>query len=505
MSGDITRRGILKLAVQAAILSPFARLSAEPLSLPARSLATPAVERHGTYRLTLADNRLLNEMEQMACRYFWEQASPKTGLVKDRARPTLRDEHEIASIAATGFGLTALCIAHKRDFIRRAEIEERVLTTLRFLQSKMYNNHGFFFHFVNMDSGERVWNCEVSSIDTSLLLCGVLTCRQYFDSKEIQDLASQIYDRADWTWMLDRGKTLSHGWTPEHGFLPYRWNTYCELMMIYLLGIGSRTHPIPAATWDAWWRPIFEYRGTQYIGSYAPLFVHQYSHAWFDFRDKRDRYTNYFDNSIVATKAHREFCAGLHRRFRDYSDTVWGITASDSAQGYTWWGGPPPVGTIDGTLVPAASAGSLPFLPREALSDLHTMRARYGGHEWKRYAFQDAFNPLTGWYDSDVIGIDTGIGLLMAENLRSNFVWDTFMMNLEVRNGMQLTGFKPESKTSALRSDRTPFEGRVPANSGLVMPKPLTSSQNSSSANPRVVYAANSTSAKHRALPRSSG
>ncbi|MHB8484119.1 MAG: glucoamylase family protein [Candidatus Acidiferrales bacterium] len=448
MSSNLTRRQILKLAAQMAILAPFARVTAEPLPRLVRSFAAPPATQPAPYKLTAADNRLLDEMERMACRYFWEQASPKTGLVKDRARPTLQDQHYIASIAATGFGLTALCIAHKRDFIPRAKIEERVLTTLQFLQSKMYNNHGFFFHFVNMDTAERVWNCEVSSIDTGILLCGVLTCRQFFDSPEIRNLATQIYERTDWAWMLDRGKTLSHGWTPEHGFLPYRWNTYCELMMIYLLGIGSRTHPIPAATWDAWWRPIFEYRGQPYIGSYAPLFVHQYSHAWFDFRGQRDRYANYFENSVVATKAHREFCAAMHRRFHDYSDRVWGVTASDSAQGYAWWGGPPPVGTIDGTLVPAAAAGSLPFLPRETLSDLHAMRARYGGHEWKRYAFQDAFNPLTGWYDSDVIGIDTGIGLLMAENLRSNFVWDTFMKNPEVRSGMQLAGFKPEGAAS---------------------------------------------------------
>ncbi len=461
MPGNLTRRQILKLATQMAIFAPFARAGAAPLSslIPslAQSLGTRSAKDSLPYNLTTADHRLLEEMERMACRYFWEQASTKTGLVKDRARPTLQDQHYIASIAATGFGLTALCIAHKRDFIRRAEIEERVLTTLQFLLSgKMHNTHGFFFHFVDMDTAERVWECEVSSIDTGILLCGVLTCRQYFDSPEIRDLATKIYERADWTWMLDRGKTLSHGWTPEHGFLPYRWNTYCELMMIYLLGIGSRTHPIPVATWDAWWRPIFEYRGEQYIGSYAPLFVHQYSHAWFDFRGKRDRYTNYFENSVVATKAHREFCAAQHRRFRDYSDSLWGVTASDSVRGYTWWGGPPPVGTFDGTLVPAAAAGSLPFLPRETLADLHTMRARYGAHAWRRYAFQDAFNPLTKWVDSDVIGIDTGIGLLMAENLRSNFVWDAFMKNLEVRNGMQLAGFKPESTANESQQHPAP-------------------------------------------------
>lgn len=448
MSSDITRRQILKFAAQTAILAPFARVTAEPLPRLLRWFATPPAT---PYRLTAADNRLLDEMERMACQYFWEQASPKTGLVKDRARPTLQDQHHIASIAATGFGLTALCIAHKRNFIPRAQIEQRVLTTLQFLQSKMYNNHGFFFHFVNMDTAERVWNCEVSSIDTSILLCGVLTCREYFDSPEIRYLATQIYERVDWPWMSNGGKCLSMGWKPESGFLKARWDTYSELMMLYLLGIGSAAHPLAPDTWDSWSRPILDYQGLRYIGIRAPLFVHQYSHAWFDFRATRDQYANYFENSVLATKAHRLFCISLQGRFPDYGQDLWGITASDSVHGYVVWGGPPPVGTIDGTLVPAAAAGSLPFLPQETLSDLHTMRARYGGHEWKRYAFQDAFNPLTGWYDSDVIGINTGIGLLMAENLRSNFVWDTFMRNPEVRNGMRLAGFKPEGAASESR------------------------------------------------------
>ncbi|MHB8540053.1 MAG: glucoamylase family protein [Candidatus Acidiferrales bacterium] len=451
MFEEITRREIIKFSARLAILAPFARAGAEPLTRIVQALALPAAERPRPYRLTIADERLLSELEKAICLYFWEQASPRTGLVKDRSRTSKFDDHVVASIAATGFGLTALCIADKRGFLPREKIEQRALTTLRFLQSKMYNQHGFFFHFVDMNTAERMWNCEVSSIDTGLLLCGVLACREYFENAEIRDLASQIYNRTDWAWMLDRGKTLSHGWTPEQGFLPYRWNTYCELMMIYLLGIGSRTHPIPPATWDAWWRPIFEYKGMQYIGSYAPLFVHQYSHAWFDFRGKRDRYANYFENSIVATKVHRDFCGTLHHRFRDYSEEVWGVTASDSAEGYAWWGGPPAVGPIDGTLVPAAAAGSLPFLPQECLRALHLMRARYGKHVWKRYGFLDAFNPLTKWYDPDVIGIDVGISLLMAENLRTGFVWETFMKNPEVQSAMHLAGFKPESASNESR------------------------------------------------------
>lgn len=419
------------------------------LSIPRDGVASaqqqlPAPTPEAAYKLTQYDEHLLDEYEQAACLYFWEQASSDTGLVKDRSTPSEFDDYTVASIAATGFGLTALCIADKRGFIPNKAVVSRVRATLKFLATRMYNQHGFFYHFVDINTGERAFDCEVSSIDTGLLLCGVLMCRQYFADPQIQSLASEIFDRTDWLWMLDNGRTLSHGWTPENGFLPYRWNTYCELMLIYLMGIGSRTHAIPADAWDAWWRPVFDYKGLRYIGSYAPLFVHQYSHAWFDFRGKRDRYTNYFDNSIIATKAHRLFCISLHSRFPDFSDSLWGVTASDAIDGYTWWGGPPPVGTIDGTLVPCAAAGSLPFLPRETLLVLHTMRRRFGNKLWKRYAFQDAFNPLKNWYNAEIVGINTGIGVLMAENLRTGLVWETFMKNPEAQAGMKLTGFHTE-------------------------------------------------------------
>lgn len=453
-----TRREFIAHVARFGAVSPLLGIAGGPVisALQQQRQLPEPTPQQSPYELTAYDEGLLDELEQDACLYFWEQANPDTGLVKDRSTPSEFDDYTIASIAATGFGLTALCIADKRGFIPNGAVVARVRSTLKFLAKQMYNQRGFFFHFVDANTGERAFDCEVSSIDTGLLLCGVLMCKQYFADPQIRSLAAEIFDRADWLWMLDHGRTLSHGWTPEHGFLPYRWNTYCELMLIYLLGIGSRTHAIPANTWDAWWRPVFEYRGLRYIGSYAPLFVHQYSHAWFDFRGKRDRYANYFDNSILATKAHRLFCIGLHNRFADFSDSLWGVTASDSVDGYTWWGGPPPVGTIDGTLVPSAAAGSLPFLPRETLLVLHTMRRRFGKRLWKRYAFQDAFNPLKNWYNPEVVGINTGICVLMAENLRSGFVWETFMKNPEAQAGMQLTGFHPDEPATAPQSNPVP-------------------------------------------------
>ena len=408
--------------------------------------ATGAALRLGAAAATTpgrqADDEFLDDLERAAALYFWEAADPKTGLVKDRARADgSPDSREIASIAATGFGLTALCIADKRRYFDRKKVHERVTTTLRFLWEKLPHEHGFYFHFINARTGDREWKSELSSIDTSLLLCGVLTARQHFNDREIRRLATQIYERVDWPWMLNGGEAFSHGWHPEKGFIKNRWDHYSELMMIYLLAIGSPTHPVSPATWEAFTRPQFEYEGIRYINSPAPLFIHQYSHAWFDFRRKRDRHADYFENSVRATKAHLRFCLSLRPRFPHFSEDLWGITASDGAKGYFAWGGPPEQGKLDGTVVPCAAAGSLPFLPKECLRTLRAVRERFGDAVWKRYGFIDAFNPQTGWFAPDVIGIDVGISMLMAENARSGFIWEVFMKNREARIAMDRAGF----------------------------------------------------------------
>jgi hypothetical protein len=382
----------------------------------------------------------MEEIERAGFLFFWEQADPATGQVKDRALAGGNDTRTVSSIAATGFGLTALCIGEQRSYRPSAEITERVRVTLRFLLNQMPRINGFFYHFVDMNTGSRALNSEVSSIDTAILLCGVLTCREHFQDAEIGSLATQIYERVDWTWMLNGGTTFSMGWTPERGFLPSRWDTYSELMMLYLLAMGSPTHPIPASSWSAWSRPSFTYQGLTYITPVAPLFVHQYSHAWFDFRSKRDAFSDYFQNSVTATQAHRLFCLSLAPQFSDYNGDLWGITASDSANGYVVWGGPPAIGPIDGTVVPAATGGSLPFLFNECIHVLRWIRGHYP-NAWNRYGYVDAFNPLRNWYNADVIGIDVGIQVLMAENQRTGFVWQTFMRNDEARSAMSLAGF----------------------------------------------------------------
>ena len=433
----LTRRTLLKGLMGAAAASPLAH--------PFRAIA--AAPSKASSPFSPEDDQLLDDIERASCCFFWEQANPQTGLVKDRcnARMASTDNATVASIAATGFGLTALCIADRRGFLSRSEARQRVITTLQFMASKLPNHRGFFYHWADINTGERVWDSEVSSIDTAILLCGILTCRTHFRDTDITLLAHQITNRVEWTWLSEDTSLLPHGWLPEMGFLPYRWDYYNEMMMMYLLGLGSPTYPLRPEAWDAWKRTVFEYDGMRYIGSFAPLFVHQYSQAWFDFRGKRDKYANYFENSKTATEVHRQFCIELGKQFPDYSGDLWGITASDSQKGYVVWGGPPAVGPIDGTVVPAAAGGSLPFLPQECMRVLRTIHDRYP-RALTTYGFSDAFNPLHNWYDSDVVGIDTGIILLMAENARTGYIWDVFMQNPEAQRGMQLAGFKPEGK-----------------------------------------------------------
>jgi hypothetical protein len=422
--------------------------------------ATPAGPPSDT-QLSGSDDQFLDELEKASFRYFWGQAHPETGIVLDRCHANDPVTSELGSIAATGFGLTALCIGEKRGYIARPEAETRVLNTMRFLWRKVPNHRGFFYHFGNINTGERLWDSEFSSVDTAILLCGVLTCRQHFPHSEISDLAREIFNRVDWNWLSEDTPILPHGWTPESGFLQYRWGDYSEMMMMYLLGLGSSTHALPAEAWNAWKRTTFEYAGIRYIGSFAPLFIHQFSQAWFDFRGKRDRYTDYFQNSILATQAHRRFCLDMATQFPDYSEDLWGITASDSMKGYVAWGGPPATGPIDGSIVPCAAAGSLPFLPDATMRVLRTIKDRYGAKAWTQYGFVDAFNPLKDWYDTDVVGIDIGISMVMAENARTSFVWDTFMKNPEAQRGMDRAGFKASAPAAVHPSATTPPRPRA--------------------------------------------
>ena len=441
---SFTRRGFLGRALTLGVGLPLAGMAFRESVIAQSTIGVPPAAKADPFVLSAQDDQLLDQISELSFCYFLEQAHPVTGLVKDRCNVRSAQDGTVASMAATGFGLTALCIGDKRGYAPRAIIEERVATTLQFLWKRLPNHRGFFYHFANINTGERVWDSEVSSVDTAILLCGVLSCREYFENDEIRQLANSVFNRVDWTWLSEDTTLLPHGWSPEIGFLPFRWDLYSELMMMYLLGLGSFSHPLRAETWHAWKRLTFEYDGIRYVGSFAPLFVHQYSQAWFDFRGKRDKYADYFQNSILATEVHRRFCLELSKQFPDYSEDLWGITASDSEKGYVVWGGPPGVGPIDGTVTPSATGGSLPFLLEPTLRVLRTIRNQYGS-AWSQYGFVNAFNPLKKWYDTDVVGIDTGITLLMAENVRSEFVWKNFMKAPEAQRGMERAGFQAYS------------------------------------------------------------
>ena len=395
--------------------------------------------------LAKVNDVFLDELQRAGCKFFLEQADPATGQVLDRAKNRglngSMDSRKLSSIAATGFGLAALCIAHKRSYAPAKAIEDQVARTLNFHAHHLAHEHGFFCHFNDVHTGQPIEKVEYSSIDTALLLCGVLTARAYFHANTaiIRD-ATLIYERVDWPWMLQGGDLFRMGWKRDSGFLTATWNHYCELMMIPLLAMGSPTHPVPSSVWKAWSRPEVHYGDLTFIGDRDPIFVHQYSHAFFDFRNQRDDFANYFENSVSATKAHRQFCLDLGA---PYSPEYWGISASDSEQGYKAWGGPPSFGGVNGTVVPCAAAGSLPFLPTECLHTLRAQRASFGENAWGRYGLCDALHPADHWYDPDVLGIDLGISILMAENLRSEFVWKTFGANPEVGLAMRRAGFRP--------------------------------------------------------------
>ena len=399
-----------------------------------------------------SDDAFLEDLSRRAFRYFVEQADPQTGLVLDRARadgsPHYETHRNVASIAATGFGLTAQCIAAEHGWVNRRDARDRLRSALKFFADRATHEHGWFYHWMDYKSGERRWESEISSIDTALLLAGVLTARQCFvEDPEIVRLATKIYERVDFKWMLNGDPLLlSHGWKPETGFLRPRWDTYSEDTILYLLAIASPTHSISPRSWYALWRDRYRYEGYSYFTSIGvPLFMHQYAHAWIDFRQRREvkgDHIDYFENSINATLAHRAFCINLAPEFPTFGPNMWGITASDSAKGYVVWGGPPRDSQIDGTIVPAAAGGSLMFTPELSLAALKMMREKFGNQIYGRYGFIDAFNPGTGWVDRDVIGINLGITLLSTENARTENVWHWFMKNREIPSAMELIGLR---------------------------------------------------------------
>lgn len=403
--------------------------------------------------LLRSDPGLLDEIERRAVLFFCEQTDAATGLTRDRAPAAGSPSRAPASVAASGFALTAWCIGAERGWLDLAATKQRVLTLLRFVDRSVAREHGWLYHFVDIHTGARMWRCEASTIDTALFLQGAILAREYLCDPEVTALVDRIYGRVDWVWALNGERTLTHGWLPETGFIDHRWDQYSELLSLYLLGIAAPARALPADSWDAWRRePVAEYGGRMFVSS-PSLFAHQYSHAWFDFRGRHDLYLDYWENSVEATLAQRDWCASLSGRFDRWSRDLWGVTASDSSRGYMDWGGPAEsADKLDGTVVPCAPGGSLPFAPRECLQALRRMLEVGGRAVWGRYGFADAFNPQTGWVSQDVIAIDVGITLAMAENLRSGFCWKQFMRAPETRRALELAGFVRKSPLHPFKS-----------------------------------------------------
>jgi hypothetical protein len=470
---DLTRRRLLALSGNAAALGLLggcesfsqSALLRSPVydtsAADAASNSAAAIEPPSGSRPAIP--ALFDDIERRTFDFFWDNGNPANGMVPDRypsASP--------ASIAAIGMALTAYAIGVDRGFITREQARTRTLATVRFFRNApqgtqrvgMTGYKGFFYHFLDMKTGHRARRCELSTVDTALLIGGMLHAQAYFDADhpdeaEIRAQVDAIYWRIDWKWAQVRGDFVSMGWKPETGFIPHDWQGYNEAMLVVLLAMGSPTHPVGAEAWTAWTN---SYKGAwgRFMGyehlSFAPLFGHQYSHLWIDFRGIKDAYMrqpghdiDYFENSRRATLAQQAYCIANPLGFIGYSDTLWGITASDCPSGYCARGAPPNQGD-NGTIAPTAVAGSLPFAPEICITTLRSLYHTYKpGPLWSKYGFRDAFNLTSNpdWYGADVLGIDQGPIIIMIENYRTGRVWERFMRNVEIRRGLDLAGFQP--------------------------------------------------------------
>ncbi len=398
-----------------------------------------------SYVMTPADEELINTIQKQSFEYFIRERDKNTGLIADRAANKPGGGiNAPASIAATGFGLTAYPIGVERGWLDYGTAFELTRRTLKFFLEDAPQERGFFYHFLKMDTGERYGKSELSPIDTALFLAGALFAAEYFDHPEIRNLASKLYERVDFEWMLNKGKTLALAWSPETGFNKRRWDHYDENMILYLLAIGSPTHPIPAESWQEIARPVGSYRGHKVI-QIAPLFTHQYSHVWMDFRNKNDGYADYFLNSINATKANRAFCIDQSRKFSSYGPYSWGLTASDGPGGYRAYGAPPGWATHDGTVAPTGCSSSIVFTPKESIECMRHLYENLGDKLWGKYGFADAFNLNKKWVSPQVIGIDLGPMVAMIENYRSELVWTKMKQNVHLQNAMEKVGFREGS------------------------------------------------------------
>jgi hypothetical protein len=464
-------------------LAPLAALAAAPAQQLALATAPtrqqvavpptqPAALAAGPARSPALDP-FFDDLEKRTFAFFWETANPDNGLVPDRAPGP-----SWASIAGVGFALTAYPIGVERGYVTRAAARERTLATLRFF-STLTNEHGFFYHFVDMKNGERRDVSEISTVDTTWLLGGILVSSAYFNGAdpaevEIRRLAEEIYRRVDWTWAQSAPPAIVMGWRPETGFLLGNWVGYDEAMLTYILALGSPTHPVQPEAWHAWTRTYDKHYGTLYGEthlSFAPLFGHQYSHVWVDFRGIQDDYMrargiDYFENSRRATYAQQRYAIRNPLNWEGYGENVWGLTAcegpgggrveyrgqSRKLYGYAARGIGLDGSLDDGTLAPTAALSSLPFAPEIVIPAALEMKERFGAALYSDYGFHDAFNlsipnpdeegKTIHWFDANYLAIDQGPILVMLENYRSGLVWRIMRGNAYIRRGLERAGFE---------------------------------------------------------------
>ena len=430
---------------------------------------------------------VVNNLERRTFRFFWNTADKQTGLVPDRY-PT----PSFASTAAIGFALTAYVIGSERGYVTRSQARGRTLRTLRFLanapqgpdEAGMIGYKGFYYHFLDMKTGARFDTSELSTVDTALLLGGVLLAQTYFDGdtraeREIRQLADEIYGRVDWVWAQNRPPIISHGWRPETGFLRFDWRGYNEALLLYVLALGSPTHPVEPEAYDEWLKTYKDTWGRYFereLLGFGPMFGHQYSHVWIDFRGIQDAFMrekgiDYFENSRRAAYAQREYAIQNPMRWRGYDSEIWGLTASDGPADtvqiynneergfftYSARGTAAPHVLDDGTIAPTAAVGMIAFAPEIVIPTIRAFRARFGEHLYQRYGFLDAVNPSftytdaplrhgriienLGWVADDYLGIDQGPIVAMIENYRSGLIWKLMQRNPYVRRGLERAGF----------------------------------------------------------------
>jgi hypothetical protein len=424
-------------------------------------------------KLTIDDE--LEKLQRETFEYFLHETNPSNGLVIDK---TAADWP--ASIAATGLALAAYPVGVERGFISRAAAVERTLATLRFFWNSPQGSEidatgykGFYYHFLDMQTGRRAWKCELSTIDSTFLLAGALTAGIYFDANtddesEIRTLSDALYRRADWQWAQNQGATVTHGWKPESGFLNYRWEGYDEAMLLYILGLGSPTHPLTESSYAAWtssyrWEHCYGY---DYLYA-GPLFTHQLSHTWLDFRGIQDAFMrfkgiDYFENSRRATYVQQRYAIENPLKFADYCKCCWGITASEGPGSstiklegiertfYDYLARGVPYGPDDGTLAPWAVVASLPFAPEIVLPTLHHCIHQAKLTKFNRYGFKAAFNPTHPgepsnpygfWVSPWHFGLNQGPIVIMIENYRSGLLWRLMRNCSYIRTGLQRAGF----------------------------------------------------------------